>query len=307
MRNHQKIIPNLWFDHQAEEAVEFYTSVFEDSAILITCRFPEAGQEIHQKEAGSVMTIEFELAGLTVVALNGGPHFNFNPSVSLFVLCKTEEEINSYWDKLLNGGSEFMPLNAYEWSQRYGWLRDRYGVSWQLMLDTEPGTTDKIVPLLFFTGKRHGKAEKAVRFYTSIFSGSGIQGILHYGDENTYAKGTVQHAQFQLEGQTFMAMDSGLKNDFPFNEAVSFIVSCKDQEEIDYYWGKLTEGGDPAAQQCGWLKDQFGISWQVIPTGMEKILNDSDRDRANLAMTAMMGMKKIDMDGLTKVSVKNQH
>lgn len=166
------------------------------------------------------------------------------------------------------------------------------------MLEEQESTNQKIVPLFFFTGKSQGKAEEAIKYYTSIFKDSNLQKILHYGEENSYAKGTVKHAQFLLESQTFMAMDSGVENKFPFNEAVSFIITCKDQEEIDYYWEKLSAGGDPTAQQCGWLKDKFGISWQVVPEGMEKLLNNPDKEKANKGMQAVMRMKKFNLNAL---------
>lgn len=296
----QKIIPNLWFDAQAEEAVDFYTAIFGDSGVNSVVRYPGVGQEIHGKEAGSVMTIDFQLEGYQLLALNGGPHFKFNPSISFFVNCRDEEEINFLWKQLLEGGEAFMSLDSYEWSPRYGWLQDKYGLHWQLMIDTENQATQKITPLLFFTGQRHGKAEEAIEFYTSVFENTNVEGILKYeeADENEYAMGAVKHAQFQLEGETFMAMDSGIPNDFPFSEAISFIINCENQQEIDRYWEKLTSGGDPQAQQCGWLKDKFGVSWQVVPVGMEKILNDPDSEKANRAMEAMMKMKKIDLDVL---------
>src|SRR5690606_27444132 len=105
----------------------------------------------------------------------------------------------------------------------------------------------------------------AIYFYTEVFQGTEIDGILKYEKENEFAEGTVKHAQFSLENLKFMAMDSAMENDFPFNESISFIIDCKDQEEIDYYWTHLSQGGDPEAQQCGWLKDKFGVSWQVVP------------------------------------------
>lgn len=297
----QKIVPNLWFDSEAEEAVNFYTSVFKNSGINSRTRYPEAGQEIHQKEPGSIMTIDFELEGYQLLALNGGPHFKFNPSVSLFVICENEKEINQIWKQLFEGGEALLPLDSYDWSSKYGWLQDRYGLNWQLMInDSGQSVEQKICPMLFFTGDSHGKAEQAVKFYTSVFEDSNIEGILKYDqdDKNDYALGTVKHAQFQLRGETFMAMDSGMKNDFPFNEAISFMVQCEDQQEIDEYWEQLTEGGDPGAQQCGWLKDKFGVSWQVTPIGMEQILNDPDKEKANHAMEAMLKMKKIEFEGL---------
>ncbi|MCM4161826.1 VOC family protein [Antarcticibacterium flavum] len=296
----QKIIPHLWFDSDAEEAVEFYTSLFKNSAIQTITRYPGVGQEIHQKEEGSVMNIDFVLEGYQFLALNGGPHFKFNPSISFFVICD-KDEIDHLWENLYAGGKALLPLAAYDWSPRYGWLQDRYGLNWQLMTeDSGQEVSQKICPLLFFTGKSHGKAEQAIHFYTSVFKDSEIEGILKYEeqDKNEYAVGTVKHAQFQLLKETFMAMDSGMENDFPFNEAISFIVQCRDQQEIDYYWEQLTEGGDPQAQQCGWLKDKFGVSWQVVPEGMDALLNDPDQEKANLAMKKMLKMKKIDMNAL---------
>lgn len=298
----QKIVPCLWFDTEAEEAVSFYTALFENSGIHSETRYPDAGQEIHQKEAGSIMTIDFELEGYQLLALNGGPHFKFNPSISLFMVCRDEAEINKLWNTLIEGGEAFLPLDSYDWSPKYGWLHDRYGLNWQLMIeDRDNSPSQRICPLLFFTGASHGRAEEAVKFYTSIFENSKVEGIQKYEkeDNNDYALGRVKHAQFQLRGETFMAMDSGMENNFPFDEAISFMVQCKDQQEIDKYWELLTEGGDPQAQQCGWLKDKFGISWQVSPIGMEKIMNHPDREKVNRSMEAMLKMKKIDLEELT--------
>ena len=304
----QKIVPNLWFDKEAEEAVNFYTSLFSHSGINSKTRYPEAGQEIHQQEAGSIMTINFELEGYQLLALNGGPHFKFNPSISLFVMCRDEAEIKHLWNSLFEGSEVLLPLDTYEWSPMYGWLQDRYGLNWQLMIDDsgyEP--KQRICPLLFFTGSSHGKAEQALNFYTSVFENSKVEGIQKYEkeDNNEYALGKVKHAQFQLLGETFMIMDSGMENNFPFSEAISFIVQCKDQQEIDKYWEQLTEGGDPQAQQCGWLKDRFGVSWQVTPVGMEELMNDPDKEKANRAMEAMLKMKKIDVEALRNPAPKS--
>lgn len=156
------IKPCLWFDSEAEAAANFYVSIFKDGRILTTARYPEAGQEIHGRQAGSVMVVEFEVNGMRFTALNAGPHFKFN-------------------------------------------------------------------------------------------------------------------------------------------EAVSFQIMCSTQEEVDYYWDRLTEGGDPKAQQCGWLKDRFGLSWQVVPEGMEKMLSSADRAAANRAMAAVLQMKKLDMNELQRV------
>lgn len=169
-----------------------------------------------------------------------------------------------------------------------------------MLEDNEYKPAQRICPLLFFTGDRHGQAEQALKFYTSVFEDSKVEGIQKYEkrDQNEYALGAVKHAQFQLFGETFMIMDSGRENDFPFNEAISLIVLCKDQQEIDRYWEQLSEGGDPQAQQCGWLKDKFGISWQILPEGMGELMNDPDKEKAGRTMEAMLKMKKIDLEEL---------
>ncbi len=245
------------------------------------------------------MNVNFTLAGQHFLGLNGGPLFKFNPSISFFVICETKEEIQRLWDNILEEGEIMMPLDKYEWAESYGWLNDKFGLSWQLMMGKQEEVGQKITPLLFFTGERRGKAEEAIKFYTSVFRDTGIDGILKYEEENEFATSTVKHAQFTIENVKFMAMDSAVENNYPFNEATSFIIDCKDQEEIDYYWSKLSEGGDPEAQQCGWLKDKFGVSWQVVPIKiLTDMLKDPSKERTERVTKAFMKMKKFDIEDL---------
>lgn len=145
-------------------------------------------------------------------------------------------------------------------------------------------------------------AEEAINFYTSIFKNSSIKGMTHYTKEgfevHQMPEGTVMNIVFELEGQEFLALNGGPM--FKFNEAISFAVKCSDQDEIDYYWNKLAAGGDPKAQVCGWLKDQFGLSWQIVPTILSELLKDKDQNRTSRVMAAMMQMKKIDLSLLEK-------
>jgi predicted 3-demethylubiquinone-9 3-methyltransferase (glyoxalase superfamily) len=156
----------------------------------------------------------------------------------------------------------------------------------------------KVTPCLWFDGE----AEDAARFYTGIFRNSRITGISRYGeagkDVHGQPAGKVLVAAFELDGQPFTALNGGPQ--FKFNEAVSFQVPCKTQEEIDYYWDKLTAGGDAGAQQCGWLKDRYGVSWQVFPSALMDMLQDKDRKKADRAMQAMMEMKKLDLKALER-------
>jgi predicted 3-demethylubiquinone-9 3-methyltransferase (glyoxalase superfamily) len=156
----------------------------------------------------------------------------------------------------------------------------------------------KISPCLWFDNQ----AEAAATFYTSIFPNSAIKEVSRYGEagKEIHGKepGSVMVASFELDGQSFIALNGG--PEFKFNEAISFQVSCKDQEEVDHYWNKLSEGGDQAAQVCGWLKDKFGVSWQIIPTALLEMLSDPDHTKSQQAMGAMMQMQKIDIAELKR-------
>lgn len=291
----QRIVPHLWFDDQAEEAVEFYTDLFPDSRIGGASRYSEAGKEVHGRPAGSVMNVEFELAGYSLIALNGGPQFTFTPAISFFVRCGSEAEVDRLWEELSEAGSALMDLGEYEWSEKYGWLEDRYGLSWQIALQSPEEVRQKITPCLMYVGEEP-LAEEALRTYTSVFENVEITGILRAGNGS---EGAVRHAQFTLAGQMFMAMDgSADMHDFTFNEAISLLVNCETQEEIDHYWEALTQGDAAYAQQCGWLKDRFGVSWQVNPVQLREMLQDENEERVERVMGAFMAMEKFDIGEL---------
>jgi predicted 3-demethylubiquinone-9 3-methyltransferase (glyoxalase superfamily) len=148
----------------------------------------------------------------------------------------------------------------------------------------------QITPNLWFDTE----SEEAAEFYVSVFPNSKVTNVTHYNEAGPRPAGTVLTVDFVLDGQPFTAINGG--PEFRFTEAVSFLVNCADQAEVDYYWSKLTDGGEES--QCGWLKDRFGLSWQVAPAGMEKMLNDPDQSRAERAMRAMLGMQKIDLAAL---------
>jgi predicted 3-demethylubiquinone-9 3-methyltransferase (glyoxalase superfamily) len=161
-----------------------------------------------------------------------------------------------------------------------------------------------ITPCLWFDNE----AEEAARFYTGIFKKSRIGTITHYTEAGReihgQPAGKVLTVEFELNGQPFTALNGGPQ--FKFNEAVSFQIMCENQEEVDHYWNKLSQGGDPSAQQCGWLKDRYGLSWQVVPTVMLEMLTDSDREKADRAMEAMMQMKKLDIAALERAYAGEQ-
>jgi predicted 3-demethylubiquinone-9 3-methyltransferase (glyoxalase superfamily) len=273
--NHS-IYPCIWFDGNGKEAAAFYCSLFSNSSITVD----------------TPMVVHFELHGEKIMALNGGPMFKANPSISFFVICETDEEINLLYEQLSSNGKIMMPLDKYEWSERYAFFEDRFGISWQLMKGNYSDVNQKIIPSFLFVDEQYGKAEAAVRFYTETFPSSTITGILFYSPEEDQMSGSVKYAQFTLNGKVFMAMDGYGTYSYKFNEAISFVVECGTQEEIDFYWNRLTADGG-AESMCGWLKDQFGISWQIIPKVLGKLM--SDGERGSRVMQALLKMKKLDI------------
>lgn len=282
----QKITPHLWFDQEAIQAVEFYTSTLLNSKIKYTT-------VLHDTPSGSVDVVTFELLGLEIQAISAGPMFKFNPSVTFHVLCKTKDEVSALSEKLADDGQVLMELGEYPFNEWFSWVQDRYGLSWQLLYSGEESVNQRIRPAFMFVGKVCGKAEEAINFWTSVFHDAKVNRIQRYGpDEEQDREGTVKNASFSLFGQDFIVMDSAYPHAFSFNEAISLIVNCDSQEEIDYYWDKLS--AVPEAEQCGWLKDKYGLSWQVVPSSMEKLMGGNDRVKVDRVTQAFLGMKKID-------------
>lgn len=290
----QKITPHLWFYRQAKDAAKLYTSVFENSRITNTT-------VLHDTPDGDVDVLDIELAGQELTLLNAGPQFQFTPAVSFLVACATKDEVDAKWKSLSDGGTVLMELDAYPFSERFGWTQDRFGLSWQLMFMGDYPIGQKITPSLMFVGDVAGKAEEAMRFYTSIFDDSSIGNIRRYGQgEEPDSVGTVKHASFTLAGQEFAAMDSAREHNFTFNEAISLIVHCETQEEIDRYWAKLS--AVPESEACGWLKDRYGLSWQIVPRLMDELLRSKDEALLARVTQAFLPMKKLDIAKLQEAA-----
>jgi predicted 3-demethylubiquinone-9 3-methyltransferase (glyoxalase superfamily) len=293
-QNKQIIVPHLWFDKEAKEAADFYTSLFPNSKVTnITT--------LHDTPSGDCDVVSFELSGYKFMSISAGPWFKFNPSVSFIVNFdpsrdkSARENIDALWEKLSAEGTTLMPLDAYPFSKRYGWVQDKYGLSWQLILSNPTGEERPfIVPSLMFVGEVCGKAEEAINFYLSVFKNS------RQGNTARYPKGmepdkegTLMFSDFELLGQWFAAMDSAREHNFAFNEAISFMVYCDTQEEIDHYWEKLSHV--PEAEQCGWLKDKYGLSWQIVPTAMDEMMSMGTSEQVACVTEAFLKMKKFDI------------
>lgn len=296
----QKITPNLWFEGNAKEAVDFYTSVFPNGKITGSTYYPTSVEEgladFQLDLAGKELTVDFELGDYAFTAINAGPEFKFNQAISFMVNFDPSGDpeammrLDELWDKLMDGGEALMPLDTYPFSQRYGWVKDRYGLTWQLIL-TNPGGEPRpfIVPSLMFSGDNVNHANEALHFYVSVFKDSKRGFASPYAEDTGPAKaGSLAFADFMLAGQWFAAMDSGVDNNLAFNEAISFAVLCEDQAEIDYFWDRLSSV--PEAEQCGWCKDKYGLSWQIVPKNMGELMQRPD------AYAKMMQMKKLVID-----------
>ncbi len=297
----QKITPHLWFDKQAKEAAAFYVEVFGQGSKVTSVH------QLHDTPSGDVDTVTFNLLGENFMAISAGPYFKFNPAVSFMVNFDpsrdsgAKERLQAAWEKLVQGGQVLMELGRYDFSELYGWVQDKYGLSWQLILTNPNGEPrPNIMPSLLFTQSLAGRAEEASEYYLSVFAGKGETrrgALVKYPESNSAEKpGSVMFTDFELAGKWFVAMDSALGHKFIFNEAVSFMVSCKDQVEIDYFWEKLSK--DPKAEQCGWCKDQFGVSWQIVPEAMNEMMGKGTPEQQKRLTEAFLKMKKFDIQKL---------
>lgn len=272
------LYPCLWFDGNAKEAADLYCATFENSKML----------------TDSPMMVQFEIEGKKIMGLNGGPMFKINPSISMLVSCQSNEEIERIWSRLAEGGKVMMALDKYPWSEKYGWVADKFGMTWQLMLGDLPAKGQKITPNFLFVGEQYGKAQQAIKDYTAIFPDAHIDGLQIYAAGEAQPEGNLKFGQFSLQQQLFAAMDGFGGHEFVFNEGVSIVVECETQEEIDHYWHKLTEGGKES--MCGWLTDKYGISWQIIPKIIGSLMTNPTKS-ANV-MQAILKMKKLDIQTL---------
>ncbi len=297
-----RIIPNIWFDGTALEAAEFYAGVFRDLAITKIVTYPEDGLPDSQAHmAGRPLTVDIEIHGRALSLINAGPEFRPNHSISFLLnfdpvafgddgddVAKRADLAREYLDEihdaLIDGGESLMELGEYPHSPRYAWIRDRYGVTWQLMLTNPEGEPRPfLTPAFMFGGPNQDKAREATDFWISVIDDSERGALV------TYDHGAVMFTDFRLAGGWFAAMDSAVPQDTVFDEAISLMVECAAGEELDRVWDALSS--DPAAEQCGWCRDRYGLSWQVVPDTMDELMARPG------AYGALMAMKKIDVGG----------
>lgn len=298
----QRIVPNIWCNGTAEEAGAFYASAFENARFEVEGRYPTEGlPDFQQRFAGQAVTVALTISGTRFTLINAGDEFQPNPSISFMLnfdplLFDGSEEqarasLDRLWARLSEGGTALMPLGEYPFSRHYGWIQDRYGVSWQLML-TDPAGDPRpfIIPALMFDGEAQDRAAEAADFYVSLFAdwpgGSEVGSRAPYGAPTGKASAeALAFGEFRIGEQWFMASDNGSGVDHGFSCGVSLEVHCAGQAEIDRLWEALS--AVPEAEACGWLADRFGVSWQIVPENMGELMERPE------AWQCLMGMKRI--------------
>ncbi|EPE62478.1 3-demethylubiquinone-9 3-methyltransferase family protein [Exiguobacterium sp. S17] len=290
----QPIIPCIWFEQDVEAIADWYVSVFPDSFVDYTTKLIDT-------PPGETTVVTVSLFGQFFQLLGAGTLKERNPSFSYMVSLPTSEEVDTLWDKLSDGADVLTPLDTYDFSERYGWLKDKHGVSWQIMHN---GGMDiqTVTPCLLFVGEAFGRAEAAMDDWVTVFPDSYVlddQLIRYDKDDGIELEGKLNYARFVLSGREFVVMDSAEHHQFAFNEMQSLIAFCETQEQINAHWDELSSV--PEAEQCGWLQDRYGVSWQIVPWEMEEMLTTGTPEQLARVTAAFLPMKKIELTELRKV------
>ncbi|MEB3222461.1 MAG: VOC family protein [Candidatus Sericytochromatia bacterium] len=284
------IAPCIWCPGNAELVAEFYTGLFVGGAIQHTSHYT-SGMPL---PAGTVLLVEFSIAGQTFQALNGEAPIPLTPSLSFFVEADTADELRRLFGPLVEGGEVLMPLDAYPWSPCYAWVRDRFGVSWQLRQVEAAPAGVRILPSLMYSDAQRGRARDAIALYTGLFPDSEVLAVEHHGEGGHL----IALARLRLGPQPLVVMDSPIDHGFTFTEGLSLSVCCTDQAEVDRLWDVLTAGGRPGP--CGWLQDRFGVSWQIVPAALIHLQRQGNEVANARMFQAMLGMGRLDLATLER-------
>jgi predicted 3-demethylubiquinone-9 3-methyltransferase (glyoxalase superfamily) len=285
-----KIYPCVWFNGHTEEAISFYKEVFLDVLVKSENFYGKEGFEFHNQKEGSIMTAKIQILNQDFLFLNGGPFFRPNPSISFYVNLD-ELEAENVFKKISERGKIMMEFGQYPWAKKYGWVEDEFGISWQISAGNTDDLKNKITPSLLFAKKSEGMGVKALKKYLEIFPNSEKLAEVLYDD------GKLKYGKIGFNNQEFILMDSPISHEFGFDEGISLTIDCENQTEIDYFWDNLTKNGEEG--QCGWLKDEVGISWQIVPKILGELLKN--KEKAGKVTEAFLKMKKFDIETLKNV------
>lgn len=233
------------------------------------------------------------------MALNGGDRFKPTQAVSYFIYCNNDEPmIERLYEQLQDGGQVMIPLGRYDWSRRYAWVQDKYGIGWQLDIDPINHAL-KVVPALLFCDEKRSLVKEAMEYYNSVFRKSRQIMTYPFPSGSGMPDGSLLFTQFQLDDLIFNAMSGGTEqHGFDFTEGNSFVVECDNQEEIDHYWNLFAAGGKES--RCGWIQDKFGVWWQVIPAVLGELMNNPETSQG--VGQALLKMGKPDLEQLMKAA-----
>lgn len=281
----QPLIPAVWCDGTMADQARAYAALFPGATI--------AGQAPADwaPEPGNPGAL-LDLGGSPLMLIEGGPMYRPSPALSLFVQVETEAALRALWAGLAEGGMEMMPLDAYPWARLYGWVQDRWGVSWQLNLGPLAEVGARITPFLTFVGDQAGRARAALDLYARAFPDLVVAGVTDHDGSGPDPAGTIMHAQVALRGGAMMLSDSAHPHGWGFTPGMSLMVLCPDQAEVDRLWDLFLAGGEPS--RCGWLTDAFGVSWQIVPQVLHDIMTTGTPDQKARAVAAFLPMGRLD-------------
>ena len=293
----QTIIPHLWFDTQALEAAQLYTSLIPDSRIDWT-------HQLTDTPSGDAVLLQFQLANLTLAAISAGPYFKLNESASLMVHFRDKAELDRVFQLLSEGGRILMPLGEYLFNPYYVWFEDRFGLSWQFLLVPQLDKSVHLDICLLFSEEQVGLPKPFLDEALTIFPES-QQGQLSYYQEGEKQVPAAQlnYGELLLTDQKLVVMDHGYGGVASFNEAFSLMIYTDSQEETSRLYDLLSH--EPKAEQCGWVKDQFGLSWQIVPRPLMTAYEELSKDQMKEVNDAILSMKRLNYDEIVSLIKKS--
>ncbi|HEL2111681.1 TPA: VOC family protein [Streptococcus suis] len=282
----QPIIPHLWYDTEAKEAVAFYVDLFGGNV--------DWTYTITDTPSGDSDLIQFQLGDMTLAAISAGPYFTLNESMSLMVNVADKDEVTRLYQALSEGGRILMPLGEYPFSPYYVWLEDRFGLSWQLSYAPDLDKPYQFDICLLFSQEQVGLAQPMLDYYKDKLPQASVGQLSYYGEgEAAVEAAKLNYAELLVAGQKMIVMDHGYGGVASFNEAFSFMVYVDSQEEAESWYEKVS--AVPEAEICGWGKDQFGISWQIVPRILMEAYDTANPEKVKAVNAAVMTMKRLDI------------
>lgn len=284
-----KITPFLWFPKNIHPILVYYKTIFPE---LIS----DPLEKYEETPSGSIEFANIKIYDRELLIMAADDTSKFNNSISMTIWCNNLERTKYIWEQLSSTGKVLMNADKYDWSEYYGWCNDKYGLSWQIMY--YPDSENMVIPSITMSGANCGKAAEFIENLKPIFKDISINHISKYGkNENGDNPEHIAHCEFTVNNQKYIIMDSSNMHDQNFNESISFLILCKGQDEVDFYWDKIIANGGEASQ-CAWCKDKFGISWQVVPEELNQATGNPDPVIAKYALESMLQMSKIIINDL---------